>query len=73
MVEDIPHLKKEYRCCMCYSREVYYARHDSDWGSGNSFTPLNDGLDDINHDIFTSYCASCGATGDQIPQLVIFK
>lgn len=52
-------------CPFCGSDKVYLARHDSDWGSGNSFTPMNDGLeDDMNRDIETNYCDDCMVFGD---------
>jgi len=52
---------------MCKSENVYHARHDSDWGGGNTFTPMNDQPDDdFEVDINTNYCRRCGFFGDFI-------
>lgn len=54
-------------CPFCSSEEVYIARHDSDWGGGNSFYPLNkpyyEDLE-LNLDIKTNYCKDCQSFGD---------
>ena len=49
------------KCPFCGSDEVYYVRHDRDWGGGNSFSKGGTVLD---LDIETNYCHSCESFGD---------
>ena len=58
-------MEEKIRCSFCSSEDIYHARHDSDWGSGNSFFPKNGQEDkEINVDIKTLYCNECGSLGD---------
>jgi hypothetical protein len=61
-------------CPFCGSDDVYEARHDSDWGSSNSFMPINYQKNaDIDLDLNTHYCHNCNSFGDfeKIHQLLI--
>ena len=78
--EDAPNFRKvePQKCPFCGSMVVYSARHDSDWGSSNSFYSINEDKslyskvldrwakdpDDINHDINTNYCYDCSTFAD---------
>lgn len=57
--------KIKEKCPFCHSTNVYLVRHDSDWGGGNMFYPLNNQEDDeLNLDIETNYCRDCERFGD---------
>lgn len=62
-------------CPFCGSKEIFNVRHDSDWGSLNSFLPSNseeyytslaewESLHELDYDIRTNYCYSCSKFGD---------
>ena len=58
--------KNIIKCPFCLSSDVYEARHDNDWGGGNSFFPLNgqEPEEEINLDIKINYCNTCEEFGD---------